>query len=158
MNRASLHSFKIPALTGGEIDFADFKGSKVLIVNTASECGYTPQYAQLRELQDQFRAVLVVVGVPCNDFGGQEPGNATAIADFCERNYQVNFPMTEKVSILAPNTHPLYQWLTQKALNGVQDAEVKWNFHKFLIDENGHLMTDFSTVVDPLSEDLINLL
>ena len=156
--QGTLHQFKVPGLLEGEIDFADFAGKKVLIVNTASECGYTPQYAQLRELQDNFREVLVVIGVPCNDFGGQEPDDNKVIASFCERIYKCNFPMTTKLNIMPPNTHPLYQWLTKESLNGVQDAEVRWNFHKFLVDENGILITDFPTAMSPIDEAIINLL
>ncbi|MDX2002350.1 MAG: glutathione peroxidase [Chitinophagales bacterium] len=154
----TLHAFSLSGLTGGTIDFSAFKGKKVLIVNTASFCGYTPQYKQLKELQEEFSNVLVVVGVPCNDFGNQEPDSDAEIAAFCERNFQVNFPMTTKVTIVGDAQHPLYQWLTSAKLNGVQDAEVKWNFHKFLIDENGHLMADFPSSVSPVSEDIINLL
>jgi glutathione peroxidase len=158
MNKEGLHQFRVPALNGGEIDFSKFDGKKVLIVNTASECGYTPQYQQLRDLQDTFGDVVTVVGVPCNDFGGQEPGSDAAIAQFCDVNFKVNFPMTTKLTIKGENQHPLYQWLTKKELNGQQDAEVKWNFHKFLVDEYGQLIADFPTTLDPSSEDIVNLL
>ena len=145
----SIHQFSIKGLTGGTVDFSTFRGKKVLVVNTASECGLTPQYKQLQELQDQFSDSLVVVGIPCNDFGGQEPGSADTIASFCERNYGVTFPLTEKLSTKAPNQAPIFQFLTSKEQNGLQDDEIKWNFHKFLLDEDGVLIASFSSPTNP---------
>lgn len=146
----SIHQFSIKGLTGGTVDFSTFRGKKVLVANTASECGLTPQYKQLQELHDQFSDSLVVVGIPCNDFGGQEPGSADTIASFCERNYGVTFPLTEKLSTKAPNQAPIFQFLTSKEFNGVQDDEIKWNFHKFLLDEEGVLIASFPSTADPI--------
>lgn len=146
----SIHQFIIKGLTGNTVDFSAFSGKKILVANTASECGLTPQYQQLQELQSQFKDDLVVVGIPCNDFGGQEPGNADTIASFCERNYGVTFPLTEKLSTKAPNQAPIFQFLTTKEMNGLQDDEIKWNFHKFLLDEEGKLIASFPSTADPI--------
>lgn len=144
----SIHQFSINGLTGGTVDFSDFRGKKILVVNTASACGLTPHYQQLQELHQEFGSKLAVVGIPCNDFGGQEPGDAETIASFCERNYGVTFPLTEKLSTKAPQ-HPIFQFLTSKALNGLQDDEIQWNFHKFLLDEDGVLIASFSSPTNP---------
>jgi glutathione peroxidase len=145
----TLHSFKIKSLEGKTIDFSDYKGKKVLIVNVASECGYTPQYAQLQELSEAKSDEMVVVGFPCNDFGGQEPGSSETIQQFCQVRYGVTFPLTEKVSI-KNNPHPIYKWFTSKAENGVKDSQVGWNFCKFLIDEEGNLVNSFPSSTSPL--------
>lgn len=153
----SVHQFKVEGIGGAEIDFAGFAGKKVLVVNVASECGFTPQYQQLQELYEAFQDKLVVVGVPSNDFGGQEPGTNEDIRAFCTIKYGVQFPLTTKVSITnAP--HPLYQWLTQKAENGVLDSEVSWNFQKYLLDEKGHLVAYFPSSVSPFDERILDWL
>ena len=144
----TLHSFKINSLEGKTIDFSDYKGKKVLIVNVASECGYTPQYAQLQELSEAKSDEIVVIGFPCNDFGGQEPGSAETIQEFCQVRYGVTFPLTEKISI-KNDAHPIYNWLTSKAENGVKDSQVGWNFCKFLIDEEGNLVNSFPSSTSP---------
>ncbi len=154
----SIHNFKIKGLETGEIDFSKFKGKKILVVNTASKCGYTKQYKQLEELYQANKENLVVVGFPCNDFGGQEPGSAEEISDFCQKNFGVTFPLTEKVSVKGATKHPIYQFLTQEENNGVADVEVKWNFHKFLLDENGKLIASFASSVTPLDEEILSLL
>ncbi len=146
----SIHTFSLLGLTGGTVDFSAFRGKKILVANTASECGLTPQYKQLQELQEEYKDSLVVVGIPCNDFGGQEPGTADTIAAFCERNYGVTFPLTEKLSTKAPNQAPIFQFLTTKELNGLWDNEIKWNFHKFLLDEEGVLIASFGSTADPI--------
>ncbi|RYG47262.1 MAG: glutathione peroxidase, partial [Chitinophagaceae bacterium] len=120
----SIHQFKIASLTGGIIDLSSFKGKKILVVNTASECGYTPQYAGLQELSEKYSSRLVVVGFPSNDFGGQEPGSSQEIQTFCKKNFGVTFPLTEKVTVKGRDAHPIYQWLTSKEKNGVLDSEV----------------------------------
>lgn len=158
MDTSSIHQFKVKSLDGGIIDFADFKGKKILVVNTASACGYTPQYKDLQQLYLQYGQKLVVVGFPCNDFGGQEPGDASSIANFCSRQYQVSFPMADKVSILGDQPDPIYDWLMHKSKNGVLDAKVSWNFNKFLLDENGILLEKFGSGVKPLSEEITDLL
>ena len=152
----SIYDFKVGGLDGQTIDFADFKGKKILIVNTASECGYTPQYSGLQELHLKHQDKLVVIGFPANDFGAQEPGSNAEIAQFCEKNYGVTFPMAAKITVKGDNMHPLYQWLTQKEQNGEMDAVVKWNFHKFLIDENGRLIASYPSGVKPMGDKLIN--
>jgi len=138
-----------------EIKFSEFKGKKVLIVNVASECGFTPQYEGLQALHEKYGDKLVIIGVPCNQFGKQEPGDAEQIQAFCKKNYGVTFQLTEKVDVKGTDQHPLYAWLTTKALNGVDDYEVKWNFNKFLIDEQGNLIGYFKHSVKPDDADLI---
>ena len=151
---SSIHEFKVPSLDGSTIDFSKFKGKKILVVNTASECGYTPQYADLQKLYDAYKSKLVVVGFPANNFGGQEPGSNAEIKEFCKKNYGVTFPMAEKVSVKGNDTHPLFKWLTTKNENGVMDADIKWNFTKFLLDENGKLIAVFPSKVNPMSEEI----
>jgi len=146
---SSIHQFKVVGISGETIDFETFEGKYILIVNVASECGYTPQYAQLQELYDNYKDKLVIVGVPCNQFGGQEPGTNTEIQQFCKVRYGVTFPLTTKVDVKGKNQHELYQWLTQKSKNGVQDSEVKWNFHKYLINPNGQLLKVFPSSASP---------
>jgi glutathione peroxidase len=154
----NIYKFKVEGLTGGTIDFATFKGKKILVVNTASQCGYTPQYKELEALYEKYKDKLVIVGFPANNFGGQEPGTNTEIKTFCEKNYGVTFPMAAKISVKGDDTAPIYKWLTQKSENGVLDAEIKWNFNKFLIDENGNLVAYFPSKVTPLSEEITSKL
>src|SRR5215475_10835292 len=124
----SIYDFKAPGLTGGTINFADFKGKKIMIVNTASMCGNTPQYADLEKLYEKYKDKLVIVGFPANNFGQQEPGSNSEIKEFCTKNYGVTFPMAAKVSVKGDDMADIYKWLTSKAENGVLDAEIKWNF------------------------------
>ena len=154
----SIHQFKVPSIDGKTIDFSKFKGKKILIVNTASECGYTPQYADLERLYKAHGSKLVIVGFPANNFGGQEPGSNAEIKDFCQKNYGVSFIMAEKVSVKGSDIHPLFSFLTKKTGNGVMDAEIKWNFTKFLLDENGQLIKVFPSGVNPMSEEITKLL
>ena len=150
----TLHDFRSQTLEGADFNFADLKGKKVLIVNTASECGYTPQYKDLEALYEKYKSKnFVVIGFPCNDFGGQEPGTSSDIKTFCTKNYGVTFQMMEKVSIA---TSPIYKWLTSKAENGVLDATVKWNFNKFLIDEKGHVVKHLGSGVKPMDAEITN--
>lgn len=158
-NEKTLYSIPIKSLDGTRnIDFSTFKGKKILIVNTASECGYTPQYEGLQQLADKYADKLVVIGCPCNQFGFQEPGDTTEIRLFCTRKYDVKFELTEKIDVKGSDQHPVYKWLTHKSENGVLDAEVLWNFNKFLIDENGHLMAYFPSKVKPEDEELVTLI
>jgi glutathione peroxidase len=154
----SIYSFKIQALDGTSIDFSAFKGKKILIVNTASQCGYTPQYEGLQKLYEQYKEKLVIVGFPANNFGGQEPGTNGEIKEFCKKNYGVTFPMAAKISVKGEDTAPIYKWLCNKAENGVMDAEIKWNFGKFLLDEKGNLINYFPSKVTPLSEEITSKL
>ena len=153
-NAASIHTFSVKALDGSTINFADYKGKKILIVNTASECGYTPQYKELEALYEKYKTKLVIVGFPANNFGGQEPSSNTEIKSFCEKNYGVTFPMAEKISVKGTDIAPIYKWLTNKSDNGVLDAEIKWNFNKFLLDENGHIIAKFDSGTTPMSEEI----
>lgn len=154
----TIHQFKVASLDGGMIDLASFKGKKILIVNTASECGYTPQYKDLQALYEKYKDKLVIVGFPANNFGGQEPGSNTEIKSFCQKNYGVSFPMAAKISVKGDDIAPIYQWLTHKDQNGIMDAEIKWNFNKFLLDENGKLIAYFPSKVNPMSEEIIGKL
>ncbi|HET7361739.1 MAG TPA: glutathione peroxidase [Salinimicrobium sp.] len=156
MQTNSVHKFKVESLTGGTIDFSEFKGKKILIVNTASECGFTPQYADLEELYNKHKNELVVVGFPANNFGGQEPGTNAEIKAFCEQNYGVSFPMAAKVSVKGNDIAPIFAWLTSKEENGVKNVEIKWNFTKFLLDENGQLIASFESSVEPQSEEILS--
>lgn len=151
---ASIHQFKVEALDGSTIDFSQFKGKKILVVNTASKCGYTPQYEFLQKLYTNYGDKLVIIGFPANNFGQQEPGNNVEIKEFCTKNYGVTFPMAAKVSVKGDDIAPIYKWLTSKELNGVMDAEIKWNFTKFLLDENGILIAKFDSKVSPLGPEI----
>ena len=154
----SIYDFKVEGLEGGNIDFAQFKGKKILIVNTASECGYTPQYEGLEALYEKYKDHLVIVGFPANNFGGQEPGSNADIKEFCKKNYGVSFPMAAKVSVKGDDAAPIYKWLCNKSENGVLDAEIKWNFNKFLLDEKGKIIAKFDSKVTPMSEELTSKL
>jgi glutathione peroxidase len=151
----SIYDFKVNGLTGGQIDFSKFKGKKILIVNTASKCGNTPQYADLEKLYKEYGNKLVIVGFPENNFGGQEPGSNSQIAEFCQKNYSVTFPMAAKISVKGDDMAPIYHWLTEKKYNGFQDSEVKWNFQKYLLDEKGHLIAVFDPKTLPYDPTLI---
>jgi glutathione peroxidase len=154
----TIYDFKVNGLDGHVIDFSKFKGKKILIVNTASECGYTPQYADLQKLYSDYKSALVIIGFPANNFGGQEPGSNAEISQFCKKNYGVTFPMAEKVSVKGDDIHPLFKWLTTKQENGVMDTEIKWNFTKFLLDEKGKLIGVFPSKVNPNSEEVTKYL
>ncbi len=141
----SFHDFKAESITGELIDFSIFKGKKILVVNTASKCGLTPQYEELQELYETYGGEgFEIVGFPANNFGKQEPGTNAEIKTFCEQNYGVSFTMMNKISVKGDDIHPIYAWLTQKNQNGVKDSEVTWNFQKYFINEDGHLV-DFVT-------------
>ncbi len=148
----TIYDFKVESLDGKEINFADFKGKKILIVNTASKCGYTPQYEDLEKLYQRYKDKLVIVGFPANNFGEQEPGSNMQIAVFCQQNYGVTFPMAAKVSVKGDDIAPIYRFLTEKQLNGVKDTTILWNFTKFLIDENGKLIDSFLSATKPNSD------
>ena len=136
----SFYDFSVKTIDGKDFNFADLKGKKVMVVNTASKCGFTPQYEELQALWEEYGGDdFVIIGFPANNFMGQEPGSNSEIAAFCSANYGVTFPMMSKISVKGKDMHPLYQWLTTASLNGVEDSEVAWNFQKYLIDENGKL-------------------
>lgn len=150
----SIYNLNIKSLDGSAINLNDFKGKKILFVNVASKCGFTPQYADLQKLHEKYKKNLVIIGVPCNQFMNQEPGSNEEIASFCKKNYGVTFLISEKVDVKGKNQHPLYSWLTTKSKNGVLDSSVKWNFQKYLIDENGRLLEMFASNVNPMESKL----
>lgn len=154
----SFYDFTMKSLDGKDIDFKQYKGKKVLIVNTASKCGYTPQYAELEELHKKYGDKLVILGFPANDFMKQEPGTNEEIGEFCSKNYGVSFQMFEKIEVTGKSKAPLYQWLSDKNLNGWNDKEPSWNFCKYLINENGELVNFFNSKVTPLSEEMMKAL
>jgi glutathione peroxidase len=139
-SQSGFYDFKVKTLEGNDFNLASLKGKKVMVVNTASKCGFTPQYKDLEELYEKAGGKLVIIGFPANNFANQEPGSASEIREFCTKNYGVTFPMMEKISVKGDDMHPLYKWLTSKDKNGVMDSEVRWNFQKYLIDENGKLV------------------
>ena len=139
MNLKSVYDIKINSLQGRPIDLKQFKGKFILFVNVASKCGFTPQYRDLQNLHEAYGNRLQVIGLPCNQFGAQEPGNANEIESFCEVNYGVSFLITEKIDVKGKNQHPIYKWLTNKTENGVSNSTVKWNFQKYLVSEEGKL-------------------
>jgi glutathione peroxidase len=152
----SFYDLTANTLEGDLISFEALKGKRVLIVNTASKCGYTPQYADLETLHETHGGDdFVVIGFPCNDFGRQEPGSADEIASFCSKNYGVSFQIMEKVHVGGGDQHPVYSWLCSASENGVADHKVGWNFHKFLIDENGQLVASLRSGVKPLDEQIV---
>jgi glutathione peroxidase len=152
----SIYDFKVEGLEGGTIDFSKFKGKKILIVNTASKCGYTPQYADLEKLYEQYKDNLVIVGFPANNFMFQEPKGNKDIAEFCQKNYGVKFPMAAKISVKGKDMAPIYQWLTNKDYNHYESTSVGWNFQKYLIDEKGNLVAMFPSKVTPMSEEILS--
>lgn len=151
----SIHNFKVTALDGSEIDFASFKGKKILVVNTASKCGLTPQYEGLEKLYQQYKDQLVIIGFPANNFMFQEPGKNEEIAEFCQKNYGVSFPMAAKIDVKGKDQAPIYQWLTNENLNGVESSTVSWNFQKYLLDEDGKLIMHFSPKTVPEDPEII---
>lgn len=157
--QSDFYSLKMTTLDGNEVDFSQFRGKKVLLVNTASECGFTPQYEGLEELYKTYGDEgLVVLGFPANNFGGQEPGSNAEIATFCEKNYGVSFPMFEKSSVKGDDKNPVYQWLTSKEANGWNEQEPTWNFCKYLVDEKGKLLAFFPSKVEPMSSEITSKL
>ena len=157
-NAQSIHNFTVKSIDGKTLNLASFKGKKILIVNTASKCGYTPQYEGLEKVYEQYKDKLVILGFPCNQFGGQEPGTNEEIVAFCKKNYGVSFPLADKIDVKGDNIAPIYQWLTMKSKNGILDASIGWNFNKFLIDENGKMIAYFPSNIKPDSEDILKYL
>jgi glutathione peroxidase len=170
----SIYDFKVPGLDGTDIDFSKYKGKKIMIVNTASMCGNTPQYSDLEKLYEKYKDKLVIIGFPANNFGQQEPGSNQEIKEFCSKKYAVSFPMAEKVSVKGDDIHPLYKWLIDQSRElakniDAQDSKswawknylqnpVTWNFTKFLIDENGNLIAVFHNKVNPMSDEVTKYL
>ena len=158
-DKSTIHDYKIQALDSDEvINLADYKGKKILVVNVASKCGYTKQYTDLQELSMLYEDKLVVLGFPCDQFLGQELDTEAEIKTFCTNEFQVTFPMTTMIEVKGDDQHPIYQWLTQKSMNGKGDYKVGWNFNKFLIDENGELIEYFPSKVKPMDEEIMKYL
>lgn len=157
MKKETIYQFKVEDLSGDSFDFSTLKGKKILVVNTASECGLTPQYEQLQAIYEKYKDKnFVIVGFPANNFGAQEPGSNQQIATFCQKNYGVTFPMMAKISVKGSDMHPVYQFLTQKAKNGLEDNEVQWNFQKYLINEKGELAKVISPRTLPTDAEIVN--
>ena len=157
MDTQSIYQFKVEDLSGNTFDFTSLKGKKIIIVNTASKCGYTPQYEQLEAIYNKYKNKnLVIIGFPANNFMWQEPGTNAEIATFCKSKYGVTFPMMAKISVKGKDMHPIYQFLTQKKLNGVLDSKVEWNFQKYLINEKGQLEQVYMSGIKPNDEKIIN--
>ena len=155
---SSIYEFKVEGLEGGSIDFSKYKGKKIMIVNTASKCGNTPQYAELEQLYEKYKDKLVIVGFPANNFGQQEPGSNEEIKEFCTKNYGVSFPMASKVSVKGEDIAPIFKYLTDEAKKLGFEDPIKWNFTKFLLDENGKLITVIHNKTKPMSEDVLKYL
>ncbi|MET3977927.1 glutathione peroxidase [Mucilaginibacter sp. UYP25] len=154
---APLYSFKLKTIDGNDFSLSKYKGKKLLIVNTASKCGFTPQYAELQKLADQYKDKVVVVGFPANNFGGQEPGTNADVKEFCQKNFGVTFPLSSKVSVKGDDIAPIFAYLTKEA-NPDFIGEIKWNFEKFLIDENGKLIHRYRSTTKPLSDEITKAL
>jgi len=156
-SQKSFYDFKVKDIDGKEFNLSSLKGKKVLVVNTASKCGFTPQYKELEAIYKQYGGdKFTIIGFPANNFLKQEPGTNKEIAEFCEKNYGVTFPMMSKISVKGDDMDPLYKWLTSKSENGLQDSEVKWNFQKYMIDENGKLVDVVYSKVKPDDEKIVN--
>ncbi len=147
----SIYDIPLKDINGDTLELKQFKGKKILFVNVASKCGFTKQYDGLEKLYEKYKDKLVIIGLPCNQFGEQEPGGAEEIKSFCRLNYGVSFPIAEKIEVKGDNQHPIYQWLTRKEKNGVENSSVKWNFQKYLVDENGHYIDFWYSLTKPMS-------
>ena len=154
----SVYDIKINSITGEEIDLHNFEGKKILFVNVASDCGFTKQYKGLEELHQLYKDKLVIIGLPCNQFGGQESGTEEEIVQFCELNYGVTFLLTEKIEVKGEGIHPLYKWLCKKEINGKSNSTVKWNFQKYLVDEKGEFVNYFYSTTKPMSSKISDYL
>ena len=155
----SIYDFTVKTLEGKDFSFAELKGKKVMIVNTASKCGFTPQYEELQELWEHYGGDdFIIIGFPANNFMNQEPGTNDEIKEFCTRNYGVTFPIMSKISVKGKEMHPVYKWLTSKELNGFKDSNVQWNFQKYLLDENGKLVKVIKPRIKPTDPEILNWL
>lgn len=156
--KESFYDIKLNDINGKKIDLKSFEDKYILFVNVASKCGFTSQYTDLEKLHQKYQNDLVVIGLPCNQFGGQEPGDAEEIKNFCSSNYGVTFIISEKIEVKGEGMHPLYQWLTQKDLNGKTSSTVKWNFQKYLVNKSGELLNYFYSMTGPLSNKITSLI
>lgn len=157
-SRKTIYDYAFTSIDGNKVSLSEFKGKKILFVNVASECGFTPQYEDLEKLHRKYVGKLVIIGFPANNFMGQEPGTNKEIAEFCRSKYDVTFLMAEKISVKGDDIHPVYKWLTDKSLNGWNDMGPKWNFYKYLVDEKGELIKIFPSTTEPMSEEITSLL
>ena len=157
-SQESFYDLNLKSIDDKNINFSSFKGKFVLIVNVASKCGFTPQYKALEELYNEYKDNLVVIGVPCNQFGGQEPNSQSEIKEFCSANFGVSFLLSEKIKVKGSQQHPLYKWLTNKNLNMVSNSTVQWNFQKYLINEKGEFVNYWYSFTKPLSEKITKYL
>jgi glutathione peroxidase len=153
----TVHDFTMKTIDGKDVSLSAYKGKKILIVNVASKCGYTPQYEELQKFHEKYGEKVAVLGFPANNFGGQEPGSNEEIATFCKKNYGVSFQMFAKISVIGEDQHPLYKWLSTKSENGWNDQAPRWNFCKYLVDENGKLLKYFGSGVKPFDDEIVNL-
>jgi len=151
VDKNSIYDIEINALDGNPLSLSEYQGKHILFVNVASECGFTKQYKELQILSDTYKDKLVIIGSPCNQFGKQEPGEASQIQEFCELNFGVTFLLTEKIDVKGSKQHPLYHWLTSKDLNGKKNSSVKWNFQKYLVNKNGKLIDYYFSITKPMS-------
>jgi len=157
MEKQNIYQFKVEDINGKEFDFSTLAGKKIMVVNTASKCGLTPQYADLEKLYEKYKdSGFVIVGFPANDFLWQEPGSNDQIANFCQKNYGVTFPMMSKITVKGSKKHPVYQFLTDKSKNGLEDSKVSWNFQKYLIDKQGLLSKVVSPKTSPIDKEIIS--
>ena len=154
----SIYDIKLNDINNDPVDLGQFKGKYLLIVNVASECGFTPQYEILEELYQKYKKKLVVIGLPCNQFGGQEPGTAKEIQHFCTQNYEISFLLTQKIEVKGEGQHKLYCWLTDKTLNGRSNSSVRWNFQKYLVSPKGELIDYFYSMTNPMSPKITSIL
>jgi glutathione peroxidase len=154
----NIYDIDINALDGSPIDLCAFKGKYIMFVNVASECGFTNQYEGLQKLYDTYKEDLMIIGVPCNQFGQQEPGTSNQIETFCKKNYGVSFLMTEKIKVKGKEKHPLYEWLTDKKLNGKSNTSVKWNFQKYIVGPEGEYIDYFYSMTKPMSSKITKLI
>lgn len=154
----SIHNYQLTTLAGDTISLSQFKGKKILFVNVASKCGFTPQYEGLQNLHEKYSEKLVIIGFPCNQFGEQEKGSKEEIQSFCAKNYGVEFLMSEKIEVIGDHAHPIYKWLTSKDLNGSKNSSVKWNFQKYMVDEDGHYIDYWYSMTKPESSKITKYL
>jgi glutathione peroxidase len=157
-SKESLYEIKINASNGTRMDLENYRGKYILFVNVASKCGFTPQYKELEELYQKYKEILVIIGLPCNQFGNQEPGTNKEISSFCEINYDITFPITEKLEVKGKDTHEIYKWLTQASRNGSTSSKVRWNFQKYLINKEGYLLDFFYSTTSPSSKKILKYL
>ena len=154
----SIYDINLKDINGKKINLNDFKGKYILFVNVASKCGFTKQYTSLEKLSKVYKDDLVVIGFPCNQFGGQEPGTASQIQEFCSNNFNITFILTEKIDVKGKDQHPIYNWLTNKSYNGKMDSVVKWNFQKYIVNRDGELINYFYSITTPLSAKITDLI